>query len=118
MSDPMLTAKQAAPMLGLKPRTLYALAAAGKIACHRMGVGDAAVRFDPADIEAYKQSCRSPVTTPAAGSTSLTASLPEQGSGLTDYFRKAGREPKLKPSTSGKRRGSTTLQLVATGQNA
>ena len=113
----MLTAAEAAPMLGLKPRTLYALAKAGKIACHRLGVGDGAVRFELADIEAYKQSCRLPATTQAVGSTNLTASLPESDSGLTAYFRKAGREPKRKTSTSGKQRGSTSLQLVASSQN-
>lgn len=114
----MLTAKEAAPLLGLKPRTLYALAAAGKIACHRLGVGDGALRFELADIEAYKTACRSPATTPAAGCSSLTASSPEpDGSALTAYFRKAGREPRRKPTTSGKQRGSTSLQLVATGPN-
>ena len=112
----LLTAKEAAPLLGLKPRTLYALAAAGKIACHRLGVGDGAIRFDPADIEAYKQSCRSPATMPAAGSSSLIASSPELGgSALTDYFRKAGREPKRSPTTRRKAPASTRLQLVSNG---
>ena len=115
MSD-LLKAAEAGKALGVSARTVYALAAAGKLACHRIGVGDGAVRFDPADIEAYKQSCRLPATTPAAGCSSLTASSPEQeGNALTAYFRKAGREPKRKPTTNGKRQGSTSLQLVATG---
>jgi excisionase family DNA binding protein len=108
----LLTARQVAPLLGLSARKVYALAAAGEIACHRFG---ASVRFDPSDLDNYKAACRSPATTRAAGSTSLTASLPEAASGLTAYFRKAGRAPKPKPSTSEKRRGSTNLQLVATG---
>lgn len=109
----MLTAKEAAPLLGLKPRTLYALAAAGKIACHRLGVGDGALRFELADIEAYKTACRSPATTRAAGSTSSTARFPElDGSALTSYFQKAGREPKPKRSTSTKQPVDTRLKLA------
>jgi excisionase family DNA binding protein len=59
----MLTAADAAALLGLKPRTVYALASSDALASHRFG---SAVRFDPADIEAYKQSCRLPATTRAA----------------------------------------------------
>lgn len=110
----MLTAAEAAKLLGLSARTMYDLARSGKIACHRMGVGDGAVRFDPADLQEYKRQCRSPVITPDAGSSSLTASspLPSGDSALTNYFRKAGRNPKPKSTTSGKRRASTTLRLV------
>lgn len=114
----LVRASEAGRLLGISARSVYALATAGKLACHRLGVGDGAVRFDPADIEAYKKSCRSPATTRAAGSTNLIASSPEPGgSALTAYFRKAGREPKPKRSTSEKQRGSTSLQLVATGPN-
>jgi excisionase family DNA binding protein len=113
MSD-LLTAAEAAASLRISTRKMYELAASGELACHRFG---GAVRFDQSDLDAYKLKCRSPATTRAAGSTSLTASLPEAASGLTAYFRKAGREPKRKPTTSAKQRGSTTLQLVATGQN-
>ena len=105
----MLTASEAGDELGLSARKMYALAASGAIACHRFG---AAVRFDPADLEAYKTSCRSPATTAVAGTTSLTASLPAPGSALTAYFRKAGREPKRKPTTSARQRASSTLRLV------
>lgn len=55
-----LTAKQAAQELGLSARKLYELAATGKLACYRF---DGAIRFDGADIQAYKQSCRLPATT-------------------------------------------------------
>ena len=115
MNDtPMLKAAQAGVLLGLSARKVYALAESGALACHRFG---SAVRFDPADIEAYKHSCRLPATTRAAGSTNLIASSPERGSGLTAYFQKAGRAPKRKPSTSAKLRDSTRLQLVAIGPN-
>jgi excisionase family DNA binding protein len=99
----LLKAKQAGARIGLSARTVYALAKAGKLACYRVGGKDSAVRFAPEDLDAYLTSCRSPVTTPAAGSTSLTARYPElDGSVLTNYFRKAGREPKPKRSTSAK----------------
>jgi excisionase family DNA binding protein len=110
----MLTAAEAGKLLGLSARTMYDLARVGKVKCYRMGVGDGAVRFDPADLEDYKRrSCPSPVTTRAAGSTSSTARFPElDESALTSYFRKAGREPKPKPSTSGKRGAGTPLKLA------
>ncbi len=110
----LLTAQEVAAILHVSARKVYDLAASGELASHRIG---SAVRFATADLDSYKLKCRSPATTQAAGSTSLTASSPELGSGLTAYFRKAGREPKRKPTTSGKQRGSTTLQLVATSQN-
>ena len=109
----LLTAAEAGNRLGISARSMYAIAKAGKIACHRLGLGNGAVRFDLSDIEAYKQSCRSPATTQAAGCSSLTASSPEpDGSALTAYFRKAGRKPKHKPTISGRHPASTMLQLV------
>src|SRR5438067_382616 len=109
----MLKAAEAGKYLGLSARKMYALAEAGEVACYRLG---SAVRFEQADLDEYKTRCRSPATIPAAGSSSLTASSPEPvGSALTAYFRKAGRAPRRKPTTSAKRRGSTSLQLVATG---
>lgn len=58
-----MNAKEAASLLGLSARKLYELAQTGQIACYRFG---GAVRFDRADLEAYKTSCRSPATTRAA----------------------------------------------------
>lgn len=110
----MLTAAEAAELLKISPRKMYALAAAGEVACHRFG---AAVRFAPEDLEAYKAKCRSPATTRAAGSTSLTVSLPDADTALTAYFRKAGREPKRKPTSSEKQLDSTRLRLVEAGQS-
>ena len=114
MNEKMLTAQEAGERLGISARKVYALASAGEIACHRFG---AAVRFDPADLDAYKTACRLPATTRAAGSTNLTASLPGSEHALTAYFRKAGREPKPKRSTSGKQRGSLPLQLVSSARS-
>lgn len=111
---PLLTASEAAATLRISTRKMYELAASGKVASLRF---DSTVRFDPADIEAYKQLCRLPATTRAAGSSSLTASSPEPGSALTAYFRKAGRAKTPKTTTSEKRRDSTRLQLVAQSQS-
>lgn len=106
----MLRAAEAAERLGLSPRTIYALAAAGELPCYRFG---AAVRFDPADLDAYKLKCRSAATTRAAGSTNLTVSSPAGESALQSYFRRAGRAPRHSPTTSAKPPASSTLRLVA-----
>ena len=106
-----LTAKQAAQELGLSARKLYELAASGKLACYRF---DGAVRFDSADLETYKTSCRLPATTQANGCINLTASYPVPGeSALTAYFQKAGRKNKQTSMTGLNRRASTRLLLVS-----
>ena len=109
-----ITAKEAAAVLGLSARKLYELAASGQMACYRFG---GAVRFDRADLETYKASCRSPATTPANGSISLTASLPGSGSALTAYFRKAGVKSRPTNSTGLSQPGSLPLQLVSQSPN-
>lgn len=53
----MLTAATVATMLGLSPRKVYALHAEGALPGYRFGV---ALRFDPADVEAYKRSLLPP----------------------------------------------------------
>ena len=110
----LLTAREAAARLKLSVRKVYAAAAAGELACHRFG---ASVRFDTADLDAYKTACRSPVTTRAAGTTSLTASLKDGEHALTAYFQKARRGRKPSTSTEEKPRASSKLQLVATSPN-
>lgn len=54
----MLKAAEAGVLLGLSARSVYALAKAGKLAA------DADGAFDPANIEAYKRSCRVAATNP------------------------------------------------------
>lgn len=54
----MLTAAQVAQLLGISERSVYALAAAKKIAHHRFG---RAVRFAPEDVEAYRLANTRPV---------------------------------------------------------
>lgn len=102
--------KDAASFLGLSTGKVYTLARTGKLTCYRF---DGAVRFDRADLEAYKTSCRSPATTPANGSSSLIASSPERGHALTVFFQKAGRKSKPKSLTASKPPASMHLQLVS-----
>ncbi|MEY5099605.1 MAG: Burkholderia phage Mica [Pseudomonadota bacterium] len=52
----MLPAATVAQQLGLSRRAVYDLADRGILPCYRLGVGRGAVRFDPADVEAYKRS--------------------------------------------------------------
>jgi excisionase family DNA binding protein len=49
---PMLTADEVARILGLKRRTVYDLAASGKLPSYRPAPG--AVRFDAADVASFK----------------------------------------------------------------
>ena len=109
-----MTAKQAAQELGLSARKLYELAASGKLACYRF---DGAVRFDRADLETYKTSCRLPAITQANGSTNLIVSLPGTAHELTAYFRQAGRKSKRTSSTGLKRPACSPLQLVSQSPN-
>lgn len=113
----MLTASEVATRLGLRPRTVYELAARGLLACYRVGAGGGAVRFDPADVEAYRTSCRS-AGTPAtsAGATSSTVSLKAADTDLADYFRAARVKLKLTPTTGANRRGSTRLRLASSSE--
>ena len=111
----MLTPLQAAQHLGLSARKVYDLAASGRLACYRF---DSAVRFEPSDLDAYKQSSRSPATTRAAGSTNLTAASPVPGdNALTAYFRRAGHARKLTNTTTPRPRASTRLRVVSPSTN-
>ena len=105
-----INAKAAAQVLGLSARKLYDLAKTGQLASYKFG---GAVRFDLADIEIYKTSCRLPVITPVNGSISLTASLPGQDSELTEFFRQDGRKSKRTNLIGSKPRDSSRLQLVS-----
>ena len=108
-----LSVKQAAAALGISPSKVYELARAGKVAHYRF---DTTIKFEPTDLDAYKQSCRqpcqSPPTTRANGSINLTASLPGNGSALTAYFQRAGPKSRPKNLTASKPHDSTRLQLV------
>lgn len=93
----MIDAKTVAPMLGISERSVYELAKSGRLNCYRFG---AAVRFDEADVEEYKKSCRSVLThATSVGALSSTRLLRASGSGLAAYFQKATQKPKPKSSS-------------------
>lgn len=54
----LLTTKQAGERIGLSPRSIAMLVAAGKIRCLRMGPRGGMVRFTPEDLEAYLKACQ------------------------------------------------------------
>jgi excisionase family DNA binding protein len=112
----MITAAEAAKQLGISARMVYDLFHAGRLAGFKIG---RAVRFDPADIETFRQSCRSPGTpATSAGGTTSTVTLKAADTDLSAYFRKAGLKPKLTRTTGGKAPGSMPLRLVSNKQTA
>lgn len=56
-SQPLLTPKQVAARLTVSPATVYALASRGDLPCKRIGLGRGAVRFVPAEVEAFLGRC-------------------------------------------------------------
>jgi excisionase family DNA binding protein len=75
----MLPASTVAQQLGLSTRAVYELHAAGLLPGYRLGAGGRALRFDPADVEAYRASCRSTaIRQAAAGSLTSTAVSPQR----------------------------------------
>ncbi len=87
----MITAKEAAAMLGLSLRSIYDLAAPqGQIPCARFGTRKG-IRFEKEDIEEYKKTCRFlPIKPVVVGASRLTASSPESATALQKCFQKAG----------------------------
>ena len=90
---------------------IYELASSGQLPSYKFG---GAVRFDLADVEAYKAACRSAGTPEmSAGALRSTESLRASGSGLAALFRKAGVKPRPMPTTARKAAGSTPLTLAS-----
>ena len=54
-ADGMLSVKQAAADLGVCEWTVYNLARCGRLPASRIGKGRGTLRFNPADLEAYKR---------------------------------------------------------------
>src|SRR5579871_6313312 len=52
MGDALISARQAAARLSVKPATLYAYVSRGMIRSHRVA-GERGSRFDPAEIDAF-----------------------------------------------------------------
>ena len=76
----MLKASEVALQLGISRRHVYSLYQKGELVGYRFGD---AVRFDPADVEAYRALCRSTTTKAAsAGAMSSAVSLTDSDSAL------------------------------------
>jgi predicted DNA-binding transcriptional regulator AlpA len=71
----MLKAATVGQLLGLSARAVYDIPE-HDLPRYRLGAGRGAVRFDPADVEAYRAACRSTGTSPPVNgaSTSTAAS--------------------------------------------
>jgi excisionase family DNA binding protein len=97
----MLTAAQVAERLGVSRRLVYDLAARGVLPSYRF---EGAVRFEPADVEAYIQASKvvrpSRLEIPVTPGPKLNVREPGEESELAQFFRSAGVKPKLAPSTS------------------
>jgi excisionase family DNA binding protein len=92
----MLTAKQVADMLGLSRSKVYDLANRSVLPSYRF---DGALRFDEADVAAFKAACRvAPATMPKVKlplrTITLKASDTNGESDLTKYFRAHGLKPR------------------------
>lgn len=84
----MLTAAAVAAMLGLKERTVYALASDGTLPCHRFNTS---VRFELADVEDFKAKCRSPGAKQGkGGSGSSRPALMGKSTDIAASFRSVG----------------------------
>lgn len=103
----MIDAKAVAALLGLSATKVYDLARSGALVSYRFGD---AVRFDPADVEAYKQSCRVVVRSPdrcrdPSPSPQLVTTDPlGDDADLAAYFRAAGVRPRSAPASVAKTR--------------
>ncbi|AZW14254.1 hypothetical protein CS344_20305 [Bordetella bronchiseptica] len=113
----MLSADEAASVLGVAKRTVYDLAApAGPIPCHRIG---RRLLFSREDLAEYLTSCRFTETKRAVASyLNSTVSLKASESGLESYFRRRGHEPRLTPTTGKNVHDSTPLRLVSSGRRS
>jgi excisionase family DNA binding protein len=110
LEETPIPASKAAKMLGISVRAMYALGATGQVPTYRIG---RAVRFLPSDVEGFFRKCLSGgAQGTRGGGLSSTVTMKAAGTGLASYFRKAGVEPKLTPTT-GKKARDFPLSLVA-----
>lgn len=92
MSEGLITAQDVAARLGISRRMVYDLAATGALPSYRFGD---AVRFDPADVEAYKQACRVQRDPVRGRAPAVTLKLSDPDDDLRRYFERAGVRPRL-----------------------
>lgn len=106
----MLTAREAAALLGISVRSFYDL----RLPCYKYGPRMA--RWDVADLEAYKRSCQYTSTSPSnAGAGPSCAASVDADTEHQNFSRLVGRGNALKPSISRKQRGCSHLRLVRSG---
>ena len=55
---PLLTVREVAEMLRVSPSLVYQLVEARKLACHRIGSRQGAIRISVADVDDYLSECR------------------------------------------------------------
>ncbi len=64
----MLTVCDVARRLNVSKQNVYALVEAGKLACHRIGLGHGAIRISEEDLALYLEQARQAPTEAAASS--------------------------------------------------
>lgn len=94
MSEGLITAQDVAARLGISRRMVYDLAATGALPSYRFG---GALRFDPADVEAYKQACRVERDPVRVRPPTVTLKVSDPDNDLLRYFERAGVRPRLRP---------------------
>ncbi|WP_091906764.1 helix-turn-helix domain-containing protein [Chitinasiproducens palmae] len=107
-----LNAQEAAAVVGVSARQVYALASPnGPIPCYRIG---GRIIFDKDDLNEYLKSCRF-IETKRAVDTCLSSTRVsmDSESALERSFRKLGVEPKRRRSERESERGSTTTSATA-----
>lgn len=94
----LITAKAVAAMLGISARKVYDMAKSGALPSFKI---DDAVRFDPQDVAAYRESCRVIAQwarrTPSTNGPNGNLSLKDADAELHAYFRRQGLAVREKP---------------------
>ncbi len=102
MSTRLLTARQVAEELAVSQSMVYALAARGEIPAVRIGT---ALRFEPADVEAFVQASKIPAAVkPSAANAGRPANVRPSAPDIMDCFRRAGVKPRLEKPARGNAR--------------
>ena len=66
----VLTVEQAASRMKVSRSLVYSLIDAGKLVCHRIGIGRGTIRLSPTDLEDFIRRCRKPDATKPIADTS------------------------------------------------
>lgn len=92
----MVNAVGAAELLGVSRRMVYDLFASGRLCGYRYSAR--AIRFDLADVEAFRQGCRVEVVkVPACRPPTARVEAKDASAGLRELFAAAGVKPRRRP---------------------